>query len=62
MDYIENNLDKPWPYVRYLKNINLTIDLIEKYPDKPDWSKYLISKNPNIIPHELKKGVQKKLI
>jgi hypothetical protein len=54
MDYIEKNLAspelrsvKPWVWQGISWNPNLTMDFIEKYPDK-DWNWHGISEIPNL--------------
>ena len=45
MEFIENNLDKPWHWGIISKNKDLTLEHIEKYIDKDwDWDDF-ISKN-----------------
>jgi len=47
INYVRENLDKPWSYYYLSKNPNITWDIVKENP-KLQWHCYSMSENPNI--------------
>ena len=47
--YADKNSDNIWNWIGISSNPNITLDIIEKYPNKPwDWGRWGMSSNPNL--------------